>query len=201
MKQQNFILIISSPSGAGKTSIAKEIIQNDNKFSLSISATTREKRPSEIDGKDYYFVSPEKFSSMLKQDEFLEHANVFGNNYGSPKKNIIDKLSSGYDVLFDIDWQGAKTLKEQLGNLVVSIFILPPSIPELEKRLRLRQQDSDEIIAKRMEQSKSEISHYDDYDYVLINEDFNKAMNHINTIITAERLKRCNFDQFVNNLI
>lgn len=201
MQQENFILIVSSPSGAGKTSIVKEILLKDKRFTHSISVTTREKRQGEIDGKDYYFVTPQQFEIMKTEDQLLEYAKVFDNYYGSPKQHVLDKMSNGYDLLFDIDWQGAHTLKEKLGELVVSIFILPPSISELEKRLKLRGQDSEEIIAKRMAQAHSEIIHYDEYDYVLINKDFDKTLARIQTIIAAERLRHFNFSKFVEKMM
>ena len=201
MKQENFILIISSPSGAGKTSLAKKILQKDPKFTTSISVTTRAKRPLEVDGQDYYFITQAQFETMQNNDQLLESAQVFGNNYGSPKQHILDKLDAGYDILFDIDWQGAQTLKEKLGSLVVSIFILPPSMSELENRLKSRGQDSNEVIAKRMEQASSEISHYDLYDYVLINKNFDKTLARVSTIIAAERLRHFNFTQFVQKIM
>ena len=201
VKQQNFILIISSPSGTGKTSISKRIISDDPNIKLSISVTTRPKRSSEEEGIDYYFVDQAQFEKMRAQDEFLEYAKVFGNYYGSPKQNVIDQLSKGNEVLFDIDWQGALALKEKLGRLVVSIFILPPSLAEQERRLKLRGQDSDEVVANRMEESKFEMSHYNLYDYVLINKDFDKTLSRIKAIIKAERLKHMDFSKFVEEMI
>jgi guanylate kinase len=201
MKQENFILVISSPSGAGKTSLAKEILKQDQKFVSSISVTTRAKRPGEIDGQDYYFVTKEKFNELKSSDELLEDVTVFGNYYGSPKKHILDKISLGYDILFDIDWQGAQILKEKLGHLVTSIFILPPSLEELERRLRTRGQDTEEVIQHRMSQAVNEINHYDVYDYVLINKNFDKTMSRISTIIAAERLRNFNYTDFVNDVI
>lgn len=201
MKQQNFILVISSPSGAGKTSIVKEILLRDPKFTHSISVTTRSKRAGEIDGKDYYFIKEAEFEKMKEEDLLLEDAKVFGNYYGSPKQYVLDKISNGFDVLFDVDWQGAHNLKEKLGSLIVSIFILPPSITELEKRLKLRGQDSDEIIVKRMSEARSEIIHYDEYDYVLINKDFDKTLTRIQTIIAAERLRHFDFSKFVEKIM
>ncbi len=201
MKQQNFILIISSPSGAGKTSLSKQLLKEDPKLCLSISTTTRKKRPGEEEGKDYCFVETEEFSEMLLKGEFLENAEVFGNYYGSPKKYVLEKLDNGYDVLFDVDWQGAQALKEKLGSLVVSVFILPPSLEELEKRLKSRGQDSLEVVAHRMERAKSEISKYNLYDYVLINKDFDLTLSRILAIITAERLRRSDFSQFVDNMM
>ena len=201
MKQQKFFLIISSPSGAGKTSIAKRILQTDKQFVSSISVTTRAKRPLEIDGEDYFFITPEQFEIMRNEDQLLESAKVFDHYYGSPKQHALDRISSGYDVLFDIDWQGAHILKEKLGSLVTSIFILPPSLEELENRLRSRGQDSNEVIEKRMAQAHSEIIHYSEYDYVLINKDFNKTLDRIHTIIAAERLRHFDYSKFVDEIM
>ena len=201
MKQKNFILILSSPSGAGKTSLSKRILLEDSKFSLSISVTTRAKRPKEEDKKDYYFINKQEFEIMKNNGELLEHAQVFDNYYGSPKQPILDQINNGNDVLFDIDWQGAQSLKEKLGNLVVSIFILPPSLEELEKRLRNRGQDSDESIAKRLQHSKFEMSKYPLYDYVLVNEDFDETLEKISAIIRAERLRHMDFSGLVKDMI
>lgn len=201
MKQQNFILIISSPSGAGKTSVIKSLLEKDKKLTNSISVTTRPKREGEIDGKDYYFVKEEEFEKILNEDQLIEHAIVFGNHYGSPKQRILDKLENGFDVLFDVDWQGAHSLKEKLGSLVVSIFILPPSIAELEKRLLNRNQDSKETIAMRMAQVNSEIIHYDEYDYVLINKDLDNTIETISKIIEVERLRHLDFSKFVKEIM
>lgn len=201
MKQQNFVLIISSPSGAGKTSIVKKLIENDTKLLPSISVTTRLKRPGEVDGKDYFFVTQEDFDDLKSKDEFLEYANVFGNNYASPKKFVLEKIKEGFDVLFDIDWQGAHSLKEKLGNLAITIFILPPSIEELKRRLTSRNQDSAEVINERMEKAQQEISHYNEYEYIIVNKDFNKTIERIEAIIRAERIRHHDFEDFIKELI
>lgn len=201
MKQENFILIISSPSGAGKTSLSRQLLKEDSRLCLSVSATTRKIRPGEIDGKDYHFIDMEQYESMLANNEFLEHAKVFDNYYGSPKKAVMDKLKEGKDILFDVDWQGAQTLKEKLGPLVVSIFILPPSLSELKRRLKNRAQDPDEVINLRMERAKAEISKYGLYDYVLINKDFDKTLARISSIIAAERLRFFDFSKFVEEMM
>lgn len=201
MKQENFIFIISSPSGAGKTSLAKRIIAEDSNFVNSISVTTRDKRPLEKQAEDYYFVSKEEFEAMRSKGEFLEYAKVFDNYYGSPEAHVMHKLSEGYDVLFDIDWQGAEAIKNKLKELAVSIFILPPSMKELEKRLRSRSSNVEEDIIKRMKNAPFEISKYSYYDYVIVNENFDESVKKIFTIIAAERLKRCAFKGFVEGLI
>ncbi len=169
------------------------IIQNDPLIKLSISATTRKQRPQEVDGKHYFFVSPEKFAAMQKKGEFLESAEVFGNNYGTPKKAVESEINKGSCVLFDIDWQGARQLKENFDrNSVVSIFILPPSMRELERRLRARASDSEEVVQKRMREARSEISHYGEYDFVLVNDDLNNTYQKIRAIIEAKRIERQN---------
>ena len=192
---------IVGPSGAGKTSIAKKIISEDSKFVNSISVTTRSRRPLEVEGQDYYFVSKDEFKKMQDRSEFLEYAEVFDNYYGSPKVHVMNKLADGYDVLFDIDWQGAQLIKNELGSLVVSVFILPPSMMELEKRLKSRQSNSDEDVAKRMENAPFEISKYSLYDYVIINDNFDEAVKKVYSIIGAERIKRKNYVDFVEKLI
>ncbi len=201
MKQENFILALSSPSGAGKTSIARKILESDPKFVTSISVTTRPKRPSEIDGRDYFFVTKEKFKSMKEQDQLLEDAMVHGNYYGSPKQYVLEMLSQDHDVIFDIDWQGTHSLKEKLGSIVISIFILPPSLSELEARLKTRGEDSEEVINQRMANAKDEILHYNEYDYVLINNDFDKTLDRVRKIIEAERLRHFNFSKFVEKIM
>lgn len=201
MKQQNFILIISSPSGAGKTSIVKKLVENDDKLVTSISVTTRDRRSNEIEGRDYFFVNQDEFDKLKNEDGFLEYASVFGNNYGSPQKFILDKIEEGFDLLFDIDWQGAQSLKKKLGNLAVTIFILPPSMEELRRRLSSRNQDSEDVISKRMEKAHQEISHYNEYEYIVINKDFEETIERIQNIISLERLRRHDFENFVKELL
>lgn len=201
MKQENFILIISSPSGAGKTSLAKAILKSDSNFLPSISTTTRKKRELEIEGVDYFFVSKKEFLGMKKNNEFIETAKVYDNYYGSHQEYISNKLKSGFDILYDIDWQGARSLKKKLGKLAVSIFILPPSMQELEKRIKRRNQDHNDEIQKRLDMAHFEISKHVLYDYVLINNDFELTLSHLKSIINSERLKRTNYDNFINSLL
>lgn len=184
------MLVLSSPSGAGKTTITREVLKRDNKVSLSISATTRDIRPGEENGVHYFFKTKEEFDDMLKNDEMLEAANVFGNWYGTPKKAVYDSLEKGGDVMFDIDWQGSQQLKENAIDDVITIFILPPSRDELESRLRSRAQDTDRVIEDRMQKANSEISHYTEYDYIVINQDLETSVDKVLSIIKSERLKR-----------
>ena len=188
--RKGLMLVLSSPSGAGKTSICKKVISLDRKISLSVSYTTRPKRKSEKEGKDYFFVSKEKFEDLKKKSFFIEFANVFDHWYGTPKDFIENNLNKGEDVIFDIDWQGAQKLSDFSKNDVVSIFILPPSKKELHERLKKRAEDSLETVNKRMSKARSEISHWIEYDYVLINEDLEKCTDEIVTILKAERKKR-----------
>ena len=189
--RRGLLLIISSPSGAGKSSLSHRLRKWDPTIRFSVSATTRKARKGEVDGKDYHFTSRKAFETLVKNDEMLEHAEVFGNLYGSPKGPVEEAMAKGYDTLFDIDWQGGQQIRNSsLGSDVVSIFILPPSMAELEKRLRGRGQDSDEIIAGRMAKSQAEISHWGEYDYVLVNQDLDVAEAELKAILTAERLRR-----------
>ena len=186
-----FLIIISSPSGAGKSTLCKMTIQNDPLIKLSISATTRPQRPQETHGQHYHFVSQSDFDSMVAKDEFLEQAKVFDHNYGTPKKLIEDELKNGNCVLFDIDWQGARQIKEKFdADSVVSIFILPPSLQELERRLRGRAQDPEHIVQGRMKKAQDEISHFGEYDFVLINDDLNCTYQKIRSIIESKRSAR-----------
>jgi guanylate kinase len=157
---------------------------------MSVSATTRQPRPGEVDGEDYIFLSKSKFSEMIDNDEFLEYAKVFDNFYGTPRAPVEDALAGGFDIVFDIDWQGAQQLTQAAANDLVKIFILPPNMQELENRLRSRAQDSDDVIARRMSKSENEISHWAEYDYIIINEDITEAIEELNTIVNAERMKR-----------
>ncbi len=197
-----FLIIISSPSGAGKSTLCKMIVQNDPLIRLSISATTRKKRPQEIAGQHYHFVNRDKFLQMKNNQEFLESAEVFDNFYGTPKKNVEDALNNGHCVLFDIDWQGARQIKENFSaDQIVSIFILPPSIQELERRLRARAQDPEEVVQERMHEARNEISHYQEYDFMVINDDLNASYQKIRAIIEAKRVARQNqndIKKFIN---
>lgn len=190
INHQPFLIIISSPSGAGKSTLCRIIIQNDQLIRLSVSATTRPKRPQEIEGQHYFFVEQKKFDEMKKNDEFLESAKVFDYNYGTPTKMVKDELKNGNCVLFDIDWQGARQIKEKFSDSVVSIFILPPSLQELERRLHARAQDPKKIVEDRMKEARSEISHYDEYDFVLVNDDLNNTYQKIRAIIETTRVAR-----------
>ncbi len=189
--RRGLLVILSSPSGAGKSTLARALRDWDPTIAFSVSATTRPPRAGEQDGREYYFRSRDDFLKMVETGEMLEHAEVFGNLYGSPRAPVEQAISGGRDVLFDIDWQGGQQVRNSgLGKDVVSVFVLPPSIAELERRLTGRAQDSAEVIARRMEKSQSEISHWAEYDYVLVNRDVEEAALQLKTILTAERLRR-----------
>lgn len=188
--RRGLLVVLSSPSGAGKSTLTRRLLAEDDNMSMSVSATTRAPRPGEIDGTHYYFISKDKFGTMIDQGEFLEHAKVFDNYYGTPSAPVEEALANGEDVLFDIDWQGAQQLTQAAADDLVRVFILPPDMRELERRLRTRAQDSDEVIAKRMSKSESEISHWAEYDYVIVNRDIETAMDELRTIISAERMAR-----------
>lgn len=188
--RRGFMLVLSSPSGAGKTTIARRLIEEENGLYMSVSATTRPRRPGEVEGKDYYFVEDETFHLMANRGEFLEHANVFDHYYATPVAPVMNALSEGRDILFDIDWQGTQQIADKSRDDLVSVFILPPSTQDLEKRLLNRAQDSADVVAKRMSKAADEISHYREYDYILVNEDVDKAISDIKAIMVAERLKR-----------
>ena len=190
VNEKGLLIILSSPSGAGKSTLAQRIKAWDKNCVFSISATTRKPRDGEQDGKDYYFISEEEFNQKVADGEMLEHAEVFGNLYGSPIAPVSSSIDDGYDVLFDVDWQGSQQIKNSnLGKYVLSIFILPPSIEELESRLKLRNQDSDDVISSRMAKSVEEISHWPEYNYVVVNDDIDQTEEKLKIIITAERLR------------
>jgi guanylate kinase len=189
--RKGLLLILSSPSGAGKSTLTRMLMDWDPTIRFSISATTRKPRPGEEDGREYYFRSRDQFESMVAANEMLEHAEVFGNFYGTPKGPVEAAMRDGRDTVFDIDWQGGQQIRtSSLGRDVVSIFVLPPSIAELDRRLRSRAQDSDEVIAGRMAKSRDEISHWAEYDYVLVNTDLAATFAQLQTILQAERLRR-----------
>jgi guanylate kinase len=188
--RRGLMFILSSPSGAGKTTLADRLLKKDGEIVLSISATTRTRRPGEAHGKDYFFVSEEEFTRMRDNGEFMEWANVFGHYYGTPRSLVEDVLQQGKDVLFDIDWQGAQQLDEVAGEDVVKVFILPPSREELERRLRSRAKDPEEVVQKRMAKADAEMSHWAEYDYVIVNYDLNESEELLRSILFAERLKR-----------
>lgn len=202
--RRGLMLVISSPSGAGKTTLTRRLLEEDNEIVMSVSATTREPRPGEEHGKDYYFVSHERFKEMIEQDELLEHAVVFGNRYGTPRGPVMTALGEGKDVIFDIDWQGAQQLDSSTRAIdLVRIFILPPSVRALEDRLKKRGQDTEDTIRKRMAQAEAEISHWAEYQYVLINDDLDETFESLKSIIRAERLhreRRPGLSEFVRNL-
>jgi guanylate kinase len=189
-KRRGVLFVLSSPSGAGKSTIARKLLGSEPELSMSVSYTTRAPREGEIDGKDYHFVDLEKFREMVAEHEFLEWAHVFGQRYGTPKNDVFHVLSDGRDILFDIDWQGAQQLYQLAGGDVVRVFILPPSMAELRQRLERRATDSQEIIDARMARAENEVSHWDGYDYVLVNDDVEECFASVKTILAAERLKR-----------
>jgi guanylate kinase len=188
--RRGLMLVLSSPSGAGKTTLSRRLLGADPAVELSVSVTTRKQRPGEVDGRDYHFIDAARFDAMLKQGELLESAQVFGHRYGTPRAPVEAALGRGRDVLFDIDWQGTQQLREKAVHDLVSIFVLPPSIPDLERRLRARAQDSDEVIHARMARAADEMSHWAEYDYVVINTDIDRAFSEVRSILAAERLKR-----------
>ncbi len=188
--RRGLMLVLSSPSGAGKTSIARSLLTRDKEINMSVSATTRPRRPGEAEGKDYYFVNEEKFKTDINKGLFLEYARVFDHYYGTPLGFVQKLLSSGCDVLFDIDWQGTQQIKAKARDDLVSIFVLPPSTAELEKRLITRAQDSAEVVAGRMARAADEMSHYPEYDYIIVNHDLDQSIDSVHTILKAERLRR-----------
>lgn len=188
--RRGLMLVLSSPSGAGKTTLSRRLLAEDAGVTLSVSVTTRKMRPGEVDGQEYHFIDRRRFLSMVKNGELLEYAEVFDNGYGTPTKPVMDALAAGRDVLFDIDWQGTQQLREKARTDLVAVFVLPPSVPELERRLRTRAQDDYDTILHRMAKASDEMSHWAEYDYVVINRDVNQAFADVKAILAAERLKR-----------
>ncbi len=202
--RRGIMLILSSPSGTGKTTLAHRLIDQNPDLVWSVSATTRQPRPGEVDGEDYFFLSEDAFEAKIADDAFFEHAEVFGRRYGTLKTQVEDALSMGRDVIFDIDWQGAKMLAERAPMDVVRVFLLPPSLKLLKDRLERRGQDTPAVIDSRMAQAKAEIAHWSEYDYVVINDEFSRALEELTAILRAERLKRLRhpwLDGFVEALV
>jgi len=203
-RRRGLLIVLSSPSGAGKTTISRMLLEADGEITMSISATTRPKRPGEVDDVDYHFVDDAGFDRMIEAGEFVEWAHVFGYRYGTPKAPVKQALREGSDILFDIDWQGARQLEPDFGEHLVTIFLLPPSMEELERRLRSRGTDSEEIIADRMRRAADEIGHWAEYEYVLVNSDTDECIRQVKAIVAAERLKKARqtgLHPFVQKLI
>jgi guanylate kinase len=190
VERRGLMFVLSSPSGAGKTTLSRMLMERVPDLQMSVSATTRPMRPGEVEGKDYYFVDQKRFDQMVANGDLLEWAPVFGKSYGTPRVPVETALAEGRDVLFDIDWQGTQQLREKAGTDVVSVFILPPSATDLEKRLHTRAQDSDEVIRGRMDRASHEMSHWAEYDYIVVNQSVDEAFSEVQSILKAERLKR-----------
>jgi guanylate kinase len=188
--RRGLLLVLSSPSGAGKTTISRALLERDPTLEMSISVTTRPRRPGEKEGRDYYFVDPTEFALMRNRQELLEHAKVFDHYYGTPKGPVEDAIARGRDVVFDIDWQGTQQLKQSARDDLVSVFILPPSTAELERRLQTRARDPKDVVARRMAKVVDEISHWAEYDYIIVNRDVDESVRNVEAIVTAERLRR-----------
>ena len=188
--RRGLMLVLSSPSGAGKTTLSRRLLAEEDGIELSISVTTRPKRRGEVEGRHYHFIDRKRFDELMRGSELLESAEVFGHFYGTPRRPVEKALKAGRDVLFDIDWQGTQQLREKMPQDLVSVFVLPPSIPELERRLHTRAQDDDKVIRSRMAKAAGEMSHWAEYDYVVINRDLNRAFEEVRAILAAERLKR-----------
>jgi len=188
--RRGLMFVLSSPSGAGKTTLSRMLLRADRGVDLSISVTTRPKRPGEVDGRDYHFIDRARFDAMVKKGDLLEWAEVFGHRYGTPRRPVVKALQDGHDVLFDIDWQGTQQLREKARDDLVSVFILPPTVRELERRLKRRAQDPKPVIISRMAKAAGEMSHWPEYDYVIVNRDIDEAFTEVRAILAAERLKR-----------
>ena len=203
IKRRGLLLVLSSPSGAGKTTISRKLFDEDGKLAMSVSVTTRAKRPGEIDGTHYTFVDRAKFDQMVADGELLEHAIVFGNCYGTPRGPVMQALDSGQDIISDVDWQGTQQLKEHVRDDVVTIFILPPTIEALKERLQIRAQDTPDVVQARMAKSSDEMSHWPEYDYVIVNDDLDTSVRQVQAILDAERKRRTRqvgLSDFVNAL-
>jgi len=191
IRRRGLMLVLSSPSGAGKTTISRKLLAIEReRIAMSVSVTTRPPRPGEVDGRDYHFIGRAKFDAMVAKNELLEHATVFDNLYGTPRAAVEAALEQGRDVLFDIDWQGTQQLRERVRDDLVSIFVLPPDVGELERRLRQRAQDAEDVVRSRMAKAADEMSHFAEYDYIVVNSDLDASVAHVRAILTAERLKR-----------
>lgn len=203
IKRRGILLVLSSPSGAGKTTITRALVRRDRGLKLSISATTRPRRKGETDGKHYHFVDQRRFDAMVQNGELLEHAAVFGHSYGTPRAPVMAAIESGRDIISDVDWQGTQQMKARMRGDLVSIFILPPSMAALEKRLKTRAQDSGEVVRARMAESSEEMSHWAEYDYIIVNRDLEDSIDTVRGILRAERVRRerqIGLDEFVNRL-
>jgi len=190
IRRRGLMLVLSSPSGAGKSTISRRLLERHRRLIISTSATTRPARPGEVPGKDYIFVEPDEFDQMVADGQFLEHAHVFGNLYGTPREPVLEALDNELDVLFDVDWQGTQQLKQNARADVVTVFVLPPSFAELERRLQGRGQDSEGVIRLRMARAADEMSHWPEYDYIIVNQDLDESVNRVSAILVAERLRR-----------
>lgn len=188
--RRGLLLVLSSPSGAGKTTISRQLLERDSNLTMSVSVTTRPKRPGEVAGRDYHFVDPTEFNLMVNRQELLEHAKVFGHYYGTPRGPVEGAIDGGLDVIFDIDWQGAQQLSQNARDDLVSVFILPPSSEELDRRLHSRAQDPEEVVAARMAKAPDEMSHWAEYDFIIVNRDIEESVAQVEAIVTAERLRR-----------
>ena len=204
LSEKGVLVILSSPSGAGKTSIARALVEENKNFLFSVSATTRKSRPGEVNGREYHFLTVNEFRERINDGQFLEHAKVFGNLYGTPLEPVMESINDGKDLIFDVDWQGGKQIRSSsLSKFVISIFILPPSIKALQERLMKRAQDSSETVKDRMTKSIGEIMHWKEYDYVIVNNNFEQTLNEVKSIITSEKLRRVRnsqLEEFVETL-
>ena len=204
LSEKGVLVILSSPSGAGKTSIARALVEENKNFLFSVSATTRKSRPGEVNGREYHFLTVNEFRERINDGQFLEHAKVFGNLYGTPLEPVMESINNGKDLIFDVDWQGGKQIRSSsLSKFVISIFILPPSIKVLQERLMKRAQDSSETVKDRMTKSIGEIMHWKEYDYVIVNNDFEQTLDEVKSIITSEKLRRVRnsqLEEFVKTL-